>query len=141
VRSAPPRALGAAVAAVLAVLLAGCGLKVAPADLFVLTRTGQGQKLTMLLSDGGTIRCNGGKVKPISDQLLLQARDVAQTLDDDLKLKLKIPPAGRNSVFSYTVQLQDGTIRFPDTAASSNQDLAHAEQFVLAVAPSCGLSA
>ena len=30
-------------------------------DLFLLTRTGQGATLTLLVNDGGTIRCNGGK--------------------------------------------------------------------------------
>ena len=59
------------------ILLSGCGLNVTSADLFVLTRTGQGQKLTMLVSDGGTIRCNGGRTRALPNALLLQARDIA----------------------------------------------------------------
>ena len=42
----------------IAVVLAGCGLNVQSADLFLLTRTGQGPKLTLLVNDSGTIRCN-----------------------------------------------------------------------------------
>ncbi|RDJ93938.1 hypothetical protein B4Q13_18415, partial [Lacticaseibacillus rhamnosus] len=45
----------AAIAIATAGALAGCGLSVQSADLFVLTRTGQGATLTMLVSDGGTI--------------------------------------------------------------------------------------
>ena len=44
-------------------------------DLFVLHRTGQGSTLTLLVNDSGTIRCNGGKPKSLSDALLLDRRD------------------------------------------------------------------
>ena len=40
---------------VLAGLLAGCGLDVKAPDLFLLTRTGQGKRLQLLVSDGGTV--------------------------------------------------------------------------------------
>ena len=52
-----------------AVFVCGCGLNVELADLFLLTRTGQGSKLTMLVNDSGTIRCNGGKQKTLSSAL------------------------------------------------------------------------
>src|SRR6185437_7207846 len=65
-----------AVAVVLAVGLAGC-FDVQSADLFLLTRTGQGGKLTLLVNDGGTVRCDGAKAKPISNTSLIAARDLA----------------------------------------------------------------
>ena len=119
--------------------LAGCGFDVQSPDLFLLTRTGQAGKLTLLVNDSGTIRCNGGAAKQLPDPLLLQARDLATSLDGDAKSKLRIP-APTNSVYAYTVTLQDGTISFPDTAAARHSELAQAEQFALSAAQSvCGI--
>jgi hypothetical protein len=112
------------------IVLAGCGLNETSPDLFLLKRTGQGQTLTVLVNDGGTIRCDGRAAKPISDQMLLQARDLATTLDNDAKAKLEIAAAA-NSVAFYSVRLQDGTITFPDTAASTHHELAQAELFAV----------
>ncbi len=129
-----------AVAVLAAGLATGCGFDVQSPDLFVLTRTGQGATLTMLLNDGGTIRCDGGRTRALADPLLLRARDLATSLDDDAKRGLRIPvPA--NSVFHYTVKLQDGTISFPDTAAAKHPELAEVELFaVQAAQQACGLS-
>ncbi len=121
------------------VIVAACGLNIESADLFLLTRTGEGTKLTMLVNDSGTIRCNGGPVKTLSDPLLLQARDLATSLDNDATAKLHIP-SPPESVFSYKVTLENGTITFPDTAGARHSELAQTEQFVLAAAPACGIS-
>lgn len=115
-------------ATVVALPAAGCGLNVQPADLFVLQRSGQGHPLTLLVSDGGTIRCDGARPKPISDAMLLQARDLADNLAKDAKAKLSLSP-GRHSVYTYRVKLQDGTISFADTSASAHHELAAAELF------------
>jgi hypothetical protein len=129
----------AAAAAAVAAALAGCGLNVESPDLFLLKRTGQGQTLTLLVNDGGTIRCNGGKAKPLSDQMLLQARALATSLDRDAKAKLQIATAAPRSVNFYEVKLQDGEITFPDTAAASHHELAQAELFAVQAAQSfCG---
>lgn len=131
------RALTAAVAAA---LVAGCGFDVSSPDLFLLTRTGQGRKLTLLVNDGGTIRCNGGRARKLSDPLLLRARDLATNLDNDAKHNLRIPAAS-GSAFSYTIRLQDGTISFPDRAAAAHPELAQVELFALQTAQqACGLS-
>jgi hypothetical protein len=126
---------------VAAIALAGC-LNVQSPDLFLITRTGQAGRLTLLVNDGGTIRCNGGRARRLSDPLLLRARDLATALDGDAKESLKIhSPA--NSVYRYTIQLQDGTIAFPDTAAAGGRypNLAQAELFaVQAAQQGCGLS-
>ena len=132
-----------AVAAVLVAItvLGGCGFDVASPDLFKVTRTGQGHKLSLLVNDGGTISCNGGKPKPLPDPLLLQARDLATSLNSDAKAKLKFPVSPR-SVYSYTVKVQNGTFTFPDTAADSRKELSQLELFVVqAAADPCGISA
>ncbi len=130
----------AGVVILLGVALAGCGLNVQAPDLFVVTRTGQGSTLTELFNYAGTVRCNGGPTKLLPDPLLLQARDLATTLDNDAKAKLRIAPKP-NSVFFYTVRLADGTISFPDTAGGQHSELAQAEQLALQSAQqACGLS-
>jgi hypothetical protein len=132
------RRAAAAAGAAAAMLLAACGENVQSPDLFVLTRTGQGQTLTLLVNDSGTIRCDGRAAKPLPDQMLLVARDLANSLDEDAKTGLHLPTPS-NSVFSYTVRLEDGTIHFPDTAGSRHQELAQAEQFAVEAAQGpCG---
>ena len=83
----------------------------------MLSRTGQGKPLTLLVNDSGTIRCDGGKAKSLPDPMLLEARDLADDLNKDAQSKLHVPPAGPDSVFSYRITLQDGTLAFSDTAA------------------------
>lgn len=133
-------ALGVAVA--IAVGLAGCGFNVEAPDLFLLTRTGNGHKLTELVNDSGTIRCDGGRTRTLPDSLLLQARDLAGGLGGDAQANLRIPPA-RNSVFRYTIRLSQGTISFPDTATAGGRypRLSQVELFALTAAQrGCGLS-
>jgi len=128
-----------AAALLAAVTLAGCGLNIQSPDLFLLTRTGSGSRLTILVNDSGTIRCDGGRARRLAGPLLLRARDLAASLDSDAKRSLRIP-APRDSVFRYTVRLQDGTISFPDTAARRRPELAQAELFALQAAQqACGL--
>ncbi len=122
-------------------LLWGCGIDITSADLFVLTRTGQGQTLRMLVNDGGTIRCNGGHARALSNALLLRARDLASSLDKDVKAHMKFPSKA-NTVFTYRVQLQDGTLSFADTSAAGHTELAQAELFAVQAAQSaCGIAA
>jgi hypothetical protein len=131
---------GLAPAIVAAIVLGGCGLNIRAADLFLLSRTGQGRTLTLLVNDGGTIRCDGGRARRLSDPLLLRARDLANSLDADAKRSLRIPPT-RGSVFRYRIELQDGTVSFPDTAAAHHSVLARAELFaVQAAQQACGLA-
>jgi hypothetical protein len=135
-------ALAALAAGAACASIAGCGLDVASPDLFVLHRMGQGHTLTLLVNDSGTIRCNGAKSKSISDPLLLDARDLAKDLDQDVKDDRRFPwPA---KVFSYRVQLQDGTLTFSDAAAAHHPkypELARAELFAAQAAQGpCGLT-
>jgi hypothetical protein len=108
-------------------------------DLFFLTRTGAGPPLTLLVNDGGTVRCNGSAAKPLPDKLLLQARDLASRLDTDAKNHLQLPRTS-HTVATYTVKLRGGTISFPDTAARAHSDLAQLELLAVQIAHGpCGL--
>jgi hypothetical protein len=132
------RLRAAAVFIAAAFLLAGCGLDVESPDLFQVTRSGPGPKLTMLVNGSGTISCNGGTAKQLPDPLLLQARALSDTLNNDVKLHFA---RNAHSVFSYTVKVPNGTFTFPDTAASARKELAQLELFVVqAGADPCGLS-
>ena len=100
----------------------------------------EGKPLTLIVNDGGTMRCNGASAKPISDPLLLQARALVTSLSKDAKRKLYLAPAP-GSVFSYSLRLQEGTIMFADNARAGHPELAEAELFALRAAREvCGLS-
>jgi hypothetical protein len=128
-----------AAAAAVAMLTAGC-FDVRSADLFLLTRTGQGSRLTLLVNDGGTIRCNGGKAKAVSNTTLIAARDLADNLAGDAQDKLTIPRTP-GTVYYYRIRLEQGTVAFPDRAAATRKVLAQAELFAAQAAQrDCGLS-
>ena len=97
--------------------VAGCGA--AYPDLFVLTRTGSipGARLTLLVNDGGTVRCNGGAPRQLPPRQLLDARriatDLAEEAHDDLTL-----PAPPGSLLRYRLRTQDGTVTFSDVDAA-----------------------
>jgi hypothetical protein len=133
------RAAGTACAVVAAAGLAGC-FGVQSPDLFLLTRTGQGRPLTLIVNDSGTIRCDGGKAKPIRDTTLISARDLADDLAPDAGSKLRIPAAA-GSVYYFRIKLQQGTVSFPDKAAAGRKPLAEAELFAAQAAQQeCGRS-
>jgi hypothetical protein len=123
------RAAGAtAVALCLAVFAAGC-FDVEEPDLFLLTRTGQHSKLTLLVNSSGTISCDGAKARTISSASLIQARDLAANLARDATHKLTLP-AEPGTVYYFRIRMQQGTISFPDRAAAAGHpNLAQAELF------------
>ncbi len=131
--SAVVRVPSFALVAIAVIVVTGCGINEQSPDLFLLTRTGQGSRLTVLVKDDGTVRCNGRAARPLSDAQLLQARDLASALDKDAKAGLHIAPA-TGSVYAYTVKLQDGTISFADTSGAAHKELAQAELFTVQVA-------
>lgn len=100
----------------LALLLAGCGSP--SADLFEVKRSGadRNANLTMLVSDDGTVTCNGdGKRRPINGETLLRAREIERDLSAQAELHLQLPP-GPNAVLTYRVQMEAGTVGFSDTS-------------------------
>jgi hypothetical protein len=120
----------AAIVVVCCTALAACGFAVQSPDDFLMTRTGQGPRVTLLVNDAGTIRCDGARARPITSAMLINARDLLDNLTNDAKNRLRIPQA-RNSIYRYTVAMQVGTISFPDTAALRHHELAGVEQFAL----------
>jgi len=121
-------------------MVTGCGLQVKEPDLFLLTRTGQGTKLTLLVNDSGTISCNGAPAKPITGTMLIAARDLSDDLGKDATAKLTLA-SGPGTVFSYRIRLQQGTISFGDHDTEHHQELARAELFAASGAQQvCGLS-
>ena len=104
----------------------------------MLTRTGQGRTLTLLPNDGGTIRCDGGKARPLPDSLLIEARDLAQDLDKDARHTWP-SRRHRGHRVHYRIKLEHGTITFPDSAARSRKELSRATLFAAQAAQrACG---
>jgi hypothetical protein len=102
-----------ALVVVLAVL-AGCG---SPSpDLFVVQRSGPdpAANLKMVVSDGGSVTCNGSEHALDADRLL-RARQLARDLAKQAELRLELPP-GPGANLSYKVRLEAGTVAFSDTS-------------------------
>jgi hypothetical protein len=109
----------AVAALVAAAWLAGCG---SPApDLFAVTRSGPdpAANLTMVVSDGGSVTCNGSEHALDADRLL-RARQLARDLSKQAELGLELPP-GPNANLSYRVRLESGTVAFSDTSRGNPQ--------------------
>jgi hypothetical protein len=109
----------ALVALVAVVGLAGCG---SPSpDLFVVDRSGPdpAANLKMVVSDGGSVTCNGAEHALDADRLL-RARQLARDLAKQAELHLELPP-GPGANLSYKVRLEAGTVAFSDTSRGNPQ--------------------
>jgi hypothetical protein len=121
-------------AALLAVLaLTGCGSP--SADLFVVNRSGadRNAKLTLLVSDDGTVTCNQRKPVPMGAKRLLDARELARDLEKQAALGLELPKE-KGSILSYRVRLEAGTIAFADTSRGLPKTFSRVEGFTADVA-------
>lgn len=121
----------ATVVAVLLVsaVLAGCG---GPSpDLFVVERTGSvpGARLTLVVDDGGFVRCNGGERKAITSEQLIDAREIERALrgeEEDrpgLAARNVVLPPRPGSILRYDVRTEAGSVSFADTSAGQPQEL------------------
>ena len=109
-------------------LLAGCG---APsADLFVVTRSGKDKNanVQLLVSDDGTVRCDKGKPLPMGAKRLLAARELSRDLQKQAALGLELPRE-KNSILSYRVRLEAGTVGFSDTSRGLPKTFTRVEAF------------
>jgi hypothetical protein len=134
------RAHVAWVALLLAFALAGCGA--AYPDVFLLTRSGSlpGARLTLLVNDGGTVRCNGGAARQLPARQLLDARRIAEDLSDDAQQDLTLPPP-RGSLLRFRIRTEDGTVTFSDIDAARRPELGPVVEFARTVAQGvCGLA-
>ncbi len=104
-------------AAALAVVLglAGCGTP--SADLFAVDRSGKDRNanVEMVVSDGGTATCNGGKPEALPGDMLLDARQLARDLEAQAALSIELP-AEKDSTLRYVVSTQAGKVSFSDTS-------------------------
>lgn len=134
----------------LAGLAAGCAEGTPSADLLVVQRSGAnpGADLTMVISDGGFVRCNDGPERAITSQDLIDARALARAFNDDDRdeeegLFGTTPslPARPGSQVRYTVRGEDGSSRFADNSADAPQEFLELAALVrrLAKGP-CGLA-
>ncbi len=144
------RRAAAAVLAGITVGLAACAEGTPSADLFVVERSGEnpGADLTMLVTDGGFVRCNDGPEHMITSAQLIEARDIVRDLNDDdreeteglFKTASSLPPRP-NSQVSYVVRGEDGTARFADNSARAPEAYRKLQALVRTLAKGpCGLS-
>ena len=127
-----------ALALALALVLAGCGSPAA--DLFVVERSGAdaNANLTLLVSDDGTVTCNGRKF-PISGDQLLAARELTRSLSEQAELHLELPP-GPRPVLSYRLRMQAGTLAFADSSRPLPRSFSRLTAFTKDIAEDvCGI--
>jgi len=121
-----------------ALVLSGCGSPAA--DLFLVNRSGadRNANLTLLVSDDGTVTCNGRKHE-IPNEKLLDARKLTRELSPQAELHLVLPPKP-GSVLSYKVRMEAGTVAFSDTSRPLPTEFAQLELFTKSVSEDvCGL--
>jgi hypothetical protein len=133
-RGAPAgrRALASLIGLLLVGAAAGCGESVELPDLFVVQRSGAGPKLTVVVNEGGAVRCDGGPTRQLSDAQIVQARGLQEELQSPSAKHLALPPRS-GSVFSYFVRDSEGTVRFSDNSAGQTSVLRQLAYFVLEV--------
>lgn len=104
-----------AVAGILAATVAACGTP--SPDLFEVTRSGRDANadVRLVVSDGGTVTCNGEEHALDGDRLLA-ARRLARDLQPQAELGLELP-SGAGTQLSYRVRLDAGTVAFGDRSA------------------------
>jgi hypothetical protein len=117
----------------------GCGESVELPDLFLIQRSGGAGKLTLLVNEGGAVRCNAGAKRQLSDSQLVLARGLQEELQSPSAKHLALPPRP-GSVFSYYARDAEGTVLFADNSAGQPSVLHQLAYFVLEVAQKvCGL--
>jgi len=122
-----------------ALIAAGCGSP--SADLFLVNRSGSDRNanLTLLVSDDGTVTCNGKKHEIPNDKLL-DARKLTRALSPQAQLHLVLPPRP-GAVLSYKVRMEAGTVTFSDTSRPLPTEFAELELFTKSIAEHvCGIS-
>ena len=130
------RAAAALAAAALA--LAGCGTE--SPDLFEVERSGEDRaaNVTMLVSDGGSVTCNGER-HALDAERLLRARELERALSEQAELGIELPP-GPGANLSYRARLEAGTVAFSDTSPGNPQSFLALAAFTKDVAERvCGI--
>ena len=137
------RGAAAVVTALLAgALAAGCGSEgIESPDLFAVARSGSlpGARLGMVVNDGGTVRCNGGRPRMLPSAELLDARELQRELAPPSRRELRLAP-GPGSLLRYRVRSGNGAVAFSDTSRRQPEVFFHVAAFTRKVAVAvCGL--
>lgn len=122
----------------LLILAAGCGT--APPDLFLVERSGPDPKanLELVVSDGGSVTCNGEE-HPLDAERLLTARRLLRELEPQAELGIDLP-RGPGTELSYRATMEQGTIAFSDRSEGIPQTFLALAAFTKDVAERvCGI--
>jgi hypothetical protein len=94
----------------------GCGSEAR--DLFLVTRSGDvpGARLTLRITDDGRASCNGRPLVEIASDQVIAAREAQRDVEDSAKAHLRLAP-GPQSVFSYRVKAEAGTVTWSDDSS------------------------
>ena len=131
------RRLVATAALLAAGFASACGTETA--DLLVVERAGKlpDAKLTLLITDGLIVECDGVE-RDLPNDLLLDARDLTTRLlpilDDDLSL-----PVPQAALLRFRVEGESGTARFAEASPGLPKELGELVQLTRRIAMrSCG---
>jgi hypothetical protein len=107
-----------------ACLLQGCGAAQVSPDLFLVERSTNGttSKLTLVVSEEGGLRCDGGRSLMLSDPQIIEARTIAEELQNPISHHLDLP-AGPHSVYAYRLRNGEGSIAFADTSQGPPKEM------------------
>ena len=116
------RRIVVAAAATAALALAGCGG--AYSDLLAVERTGSlpDARVSYVVNDGGTIRCDGGDEQQLPSKLLLESRDVVRALREQFEARTDYPRSPR-ALLRFRAETADGEMTFSDIDGARDPDL------------------
>jgi hypothetical protein len=103
--------------------IAGCATQTAPDDMLI-TRTGSipGARLSLRLTDDGHASCNRGPLREVPSADLIQTRALTTALSGAGKRHERLAPQP-DSILSYTIRLQSGTLRFSDNSRGQSTSM------------------
>ena len=117
----------------------GCGAGYP--DLMLVERSGSlpGARLTLLVNDGGTVRCNGGREIQMPPRPLLDAREIVRDLELEAMEDLVLPRR-RGALLRFRLNDEHGSVTFSDVDGVNRQKLGRLVAFTRTVAQDvCGL--
>ena len=114
----------------LAVALAGCGGS--PGDLLAIDSSGgvAGRDQRLVIRSDGQSTCNGGAVKDIGSDALIDAREIERELSDLAERAASFESDARDAT-SYVARTKDGTVRWDEAADGLPEVLPKAQLFAL----------